>query len=550
MQVRDMKQKSVSAHDFAMVPRADIPRSSFRVDKMLKTAFNASYLVPIFCEEVLPGDTFAIQHTIVCRTATPIVPIMDNWHIETFYFFVPNRLVWLNWQKFMGEQVNPGDSISYTIPQTAGPVGGYPIGTLGDYFGLGTVGQWGGANPVAHNALPMRAYNLIYNQWFRDENLQNSLPVDNGDGPDNYASYSLVKRGKRPDYFTTCLPFVQKGTSVSLPLGTTAVVIPNPSINPPRPQFRSSAGDTAAHMLQTTLNGTALSLNSVGSTAGTLQWENSTPAAATNTALVADLSTATAATINQLRQSFQIQKLLERDARGGTRYTEIVRSHFGVISPDARLQRPEYLGGGHTPVITNAIPQTSATGLTGATTPIGTLAATGHAQGSNGFTFSSTEHGHIIGLANVRADLTYQQGVRRMWSRSTRYDFYFPVFAMLGEQPVYNREIYADGSANDANVFGYQERWAEYRYNPSQITGLFRSTAGSTLDYWHSAQKFAALPTLASTFITDDSTTVMQRNFAAGAVSDKQQFLCDIHFGGTLTRPLPMYSVPGLVDHF
>jgi hypothetical protein len=267
------------------------------------------------------------------------------------------------------------------------------------------------------------------------------------------------------------------------------------------------------------------------------------------TGLYADLSDATAATINQLRQAFQIQKLLERDARGGTRYTEIIRSHFGVTSPDSRLQRPEYLGGGSTPININPIAQTSSTTVTASSTPLGTLAAMGTALASgHGFSSSFTEHGLIIGLVSVRADLTYQQGLHKMWSRQTRYDFYFPAFAHLGEQAILNKEIYATGTANDEGVFGYQERWAEYRHKPSQISGLFKSTTAGTLDAWHLAQNFVTAPTLNNTFI--EERPPLERALAVGASAQGQEFIFDAFFDVKMARPLPMYSVPGLIDHF
>jgi hypothetical protein len=406
-------------------------------------------------------------------------------------------------------------------------------------MGLPTVGQVGTGNTVSVCAFWPRAYNLIYNEWFRDQNMQNSVTVHKGNGPDTYTDYALLRRGKRHDYFTSALPWPQKGSSVTLPLGTSAPVYSdNTDIS-----FKTDNDPTVLPFygaVDSSLNNRlGLSVNP----------NAQRPLRFSNSGLYADLSAATSATINQLRQSFQIQKLLERDARGGTRYTEIIRSHFGVISPDARLQRPEYLGGGSTVVNINPIAQTSATNISGGSTVLGNLAAMGTSLASgHGFTQSFVEHGVIIGLVSVRADLTYQQGLPRMWSRSTRYDFYFPAFATLGEQAVLNKEIYATGTSTDDDVFGYQERWAEYRYKPSQITGLFRSTTTGTLDAWHLAQKFTSLPTLNSTFIQE--TPPVSRVVAVGAAANGQQFLFDSFFDITMARPMPMYSVPGLIDHF
>lgn len=533
--------RSVMAHQFSQIPRAEIQRSSFNRSHGYKTTFDSGYLVPFYVDEVLPGDTFNLKCSLFARLATPIVPFMDNMFMETFFFFVPNRLLWDNWQKFNGEQENPGDSTDFLIP-TIKNTGSFEVGSIADYFGIPT-----GVNNLEVNALPFRAYNLIYNEWFRDENLQKSLPVEKGDGPDDVAAYKLVRRGKRHDYFTSALPWPQKGPGVDISLTGDAPVFGNGnSIRLTRgPGTILSMGVDGSSRIylgsNTSVIGSSLTEGAGSPTAvvaGVVRKSDKV-----DSGLYADLSDVTAITINSLRQAFQIQRLYERDARGGTRYTEILRAHFGVVSPDARLQRPEYLGGSSSPININPVQQTSSTNDT---TPQGNLAAYGLTSSRiHGFTKSFVEHGYIVGLVNVRADLTYQQGLQRMWSRQTRFDFYWPALAHLGEQAVFNKEIYAQGTAADDDVFGYQERYAEYRYYPSLITGKFRSTYAQPLDMWHLSQKFDSLPTLSAQFIEDNPPVSR-----VIAVQDEPQFLLDTYFSLNCVRPMPVYSVPGLVDHF
>lgn len=550
--------KSVMKHLFSQIPKAQISRSVFDRSHGWKSTFDSGYLVPFLVDEVLPGDSYKVKFNFLARLSTPLVPTMDNLFLDTFYFFVPYRLLWKHWEQFNGQQDYPGASTDYLVPQTTAPADkGFPVGSLEDYMGLPT-----GIKGIKANELAARAYALIWNEWFRDENLQNPInlstyaEISTASGLDDVGlgdagftgSHKLLRRGKRHDYFTSALPWPQKGPGVEIGLAGSAPISGSASAN----VYQLGVYNSDASVSNNPLFSGILGFNATGLTGKV--FDNSSPRVSmTGTASLpitgtVDLSTTSAATINSLRQAFQIQKLYERDARGGTRYTEILRSHFGVVSPDSRLQRPEYLGGSESPVIINPVVQNSATGSAGAETPQGNLAAYGlvsSTSAKHGFTKSFVEHGIIIGLLNVRADLTYQQGIPRMFSRRTRFDFYWPVLAHLGEQAILNKEIYAQGNDKDDEVFGYQERYAEYRYFPSMITGKLRSTDPQSLDVWHLSQKFDNLPTLSAQFIQDNPP--VKRILA---VQNEPEFIIDSYVEMKCARPMPVYGVPGLVDHF
>lgn len=551
----------VNQSHFAMQPQANIRRSVFDRSHVYKTTFDEGKLIPFFVDEVLPGDTFKLSFTSFCRLATPICPFMDNLYFETFWFFVPYRLVWDNWTRMCGEQDNPEDSTDFTVPLFSFALGA--LGNIIDYMGIGTSNFTAGTTNHYVSALPLRAYWLIWNEWFRDENLQKSVKIYKGDenkvvdamgtgtANPNYGFPNGVvdvgncaPRGKRYDYFTGCLPWPQKGPGAEIPLGGNIpiTISDGATINTSLAIGSGNSGDS---------NG----VNSVpggviyGHT-GQFQWRMSGDYIVKDnaslldipitgiTGLTADASSVSSITINSLRQAFMLQRYYEIDARGGTRYTEKIQAHFGVTNPDSRLQRSEFLGSTSSMFNISPIAQTSATD---STSPQGNLAAIGvNGSTQRAFNKSFTEFGVIIGLCNVRADLTYQQGIDRMWSRSDVLDFYWPSFAHLGEQAVLNKEIYSQGTAADDEVFGYQERYAEYRYKPSRITGAFRSTYSQSLDVWHLSQKFDSLPTLSDQFIQDHPPISR-----VVAVPSQPHFLLDVKFNLKCVRPLPVFSIPG-----
>lgn len=555
--------RNVESH-FALNPtRIDMSRSTFDRSCSVKTSFNVGDIVPFFLEEVLPGDTFNVRTSKVVRMQTLLTPMMDNLYLDTYYFFVPNRLVWNHWKEFNGENTESAwlPQTEYSVPQITSPSNGWSVGTLADYFGLPT-----GVGGLSVSALPFRAYALVMNEWFRDQNLQDPLvvPVDDatvaGVNTGNFIT-DCAKGGlpyiaaKYHDYFTSCLPSPQKGPDVTLtavsagdmPVIAKAQEIPSNLYTGTSMSLRDANGNAgrAGKVLTATAG--------VGQNGTFLGWSDTVAPGNGGYGYVPSnlwatgQANAVVATINQLRMAFQIQKLYERDARGGTRYIEVLKSHFGVTSPDARLQRPEYLGGNRVPINVNQVIQQSGTGA-GADTPQGTVVGMSQTTDTNhDFIKSFTEHGYIIGVMVARYDHTYQQGIERHWSRKTRFDYYWPVFANIGEQAVLNKEIFAQGTAKDNEVFGYQEAWSDYRYKPNRVTGEMRSSYEQSLDVWHLADDYASLPSLSDSWIREDKNTVDRVLAVKSSVSD--QLFADIYIANRATRPMPMYSVPGLIDH-
>lgn len=543
----------------------DIPRARFERPNRWLGSFNAADLIPIYVDEVVPGDTFSVDTACVCRMTTPIHPVMDNANLDIYYFFVPNRLVWEHWREFMG-QADPqaySTPVEYTVPQIVFEKG-LKKGSIGDMFGLPI-----NVPGISVSALYFRAYALIWNEWFRDQNTMNPVNVPLGDATvtvsteygngisdsDYFSNYVIggangdfpLRVAKYHDYFTSALPQPQKGEAVMLDFGGDYPVIGLDSMHDLDNPYKMYSSD----FTNTQYAGRPLYIGEGSNDKGNLQAIDQTSNISQTlhdidqSNLGVRLDANTAFSINMLRQAFQLQKLFERDARGGTRYTEIIKAHFGVTSPDSRQQRPEYLGGKRIPITMSQVLQTSATDEV---SPQGNTAAYSLTQdASSSFTKSFTEHGIVIGLACVRTDHTYQQGIDRMWSRKSKYDFYDPVFANIGEQPILNKEIYAQGTDEDEEGFGFQEAWAEYRYKPSRVTGALRSTYDTSLDIWHYGDDFDSLPTLSPQFITATKKNVDRTLAVSSAVED--QFIADFYFKNVCVRPMPLYSIPGLIDH-